>query len=172
MLHRVDDDAVFVQVHSITLGGEWDDESAGGCDLNPMWKKNPKLILLTQMPSEFRITVRRLGAKQWRKGSGIDNMLGFYILRAENSLGEISVGAAPYFLTAIQEYARKVLRLFASLICAPHSGLQEGDRRRGPIRPHEYLRTGLQTRCWLSLCYHAGDICTWQGEPRIILLSK
>lgn len=81
------------QVHSVTLRGQWTEETAGGCDLNPMWKKNPKFLLSTQMPGSFRITLRRLGATKWKKGSGIDHMLGYYILKAENSSGEISVRA-------------------------------------------------------------------------------
>jgi hypothetical protein len=81
---------IHLQVHSVTLRGEWVEENAGGCDLNPSWKKNPKFVLSTQMPGQFRMTLRRLGQK-WKKGSGIDNMLGFYLLKTDSSMGEITV---------------------------------------------------------------------------------
>eukprot|EP00873_Tetraselmis_striata_P036137 jgi/Tetstr1/456401/TSEL_043135.t1 len=80
----------FPPVRSITLAHKWEEETAGGCDLNPMWKKNPKFLLKTTMPAQFRVNVTRVGGRKWKKGMGIDGMIGFYVLKSDNPNGEIS----------------------------------------------------------------------------------
>lgn len=38
----------------IALQGEWRDETAGGCDLQPTWKKNPRYLLAIQRSTRVR----------------------------------------------------------------------------------------------------------------------
>ena len=33
------------EVKALVLPGEWADASAGGCDMHPTWRKNPRFLL-------------------------------------------------------------------------------------------------------------------------------
>eukprot|EP01038_Epipyxis_sp_PR26KG_P006934 gene6934-9488_t len=75
------------ETFSRTLAGDWTEQTAGGCHLSSMWKKNPKFILKfhypvgNMEPSRIRITLARHGIS-WRnmcKKDTVGCMIGFYI---------------------------------------------------------------------------------------------
>jgi hypothetical protein len=77
----------------IAFWGCWDGES-GGCDLHPGWfKKNPRYVVVpTDGPLDLTITLKRVPA-QWHRGLSLDNMIGFYILAADDEKGTCSNAA-------------------------------------------------------------------------------
>ncbi|MEW5306402.1 MAG: hypothetical protein WDW36_008868 [Sanguina aurantia] len=78
------------EVKSLVFRGEWTDGCAGGCDINPLWRKNPRYLLRLRTAAKARITLTRLGKP--RNGGRlhpVNDMIGFYVLRAANAAGEI-----------------------------------------------------------------------------------
>jgi hypothetical protein len=61
--------------------GEWREETSGGCDLNPVWKKNPRFLLALAHPTRVSINLSRFSKS--KKAVSIDDMVGFYVMRAE-----------------------------------------------------------------------------------------
>ena len=43
-----------VQVKSMVVLGEWRDDNSGGCDLHPVWKKNPRGMLVLGQPARTK----------------------------------------------------------------------------------------------------------------------
>ena len=73
---------------SVVLSGEWNSDS-GGCDLHPFWfKRNPKFVIRPQGRTQLTITLTRLPG-QWRRGTSLDKMIGFYILAASDVDGNV-----------------------------------------------------------------------------------
>jgi hypothetical protein len=70
------------------LSGEWTQESAGGCDVNPLWRKNPRFHLFMPSGGRARITLTRYGKLK----HPVDGMIGFYLLRCSNAECEIKGG--------------------------------------------------------------------------------
>ena len=33
------------EMKTVVMRGEWGADNAGGCDINPLWKKNPRYLL-------------------------------------------------------------------------------------------------------------------------------
>lgn len=82
----------------ITLQGEWKEGNSGGCDLSPVWKRNPRYILAMASHAKVKITVTRLvrGSGGANGGTlktpvvlGVDDMVGFYVLKASEPTGEV-----------------------------------------------------------------------------------
>ncbi|MEW5315943.1 MAG: hypothetical protein WDW38_007338 [Sanguina aurantia] len=78
------------EVKTLVFRGEWTDGCSGGCDINPLWRKNPRYLLRLRTAAKARITLTRLGKP--RNGGRlhpVNDMIGFYVLRAANAAGEI-----------------------------------------------------------------------------------
>lgn len=70
-----------------TLDGSWTTGSAGGCHLQPDWKKNPKftLTLKSGKPIPVQITLSR-SEKEWKikcKNNPVGSMMGFYLFQGQ-----------------------------------------------------------------------------------------
>lgn len=48
------------EVKCVVVNGEWKDDSSGGCDIHPLWKKNPRFLLVMSGQGRARITLTRL----------------------------------------------------------------------------------------------------------------
>ncbi|KAG2495537.1 hypothetical protein HYH03_006480 [Edaphochlamys debaryana] len=75
------------EMQSVQLAGEWTPESAGGCNVNPLWRRNPKFHICLNSFGRVRITLSR--SRPPRIPHPVDDMLGIYILRAAGPEGEI-----------------------------------------------------------------------------------
>lgn len=72
----------------VAFRGSWDQDS-GGSDLWPYWyKRNPKFLVVPHETLQLTVTLARL-PRQWRKGTGLENMIGFYVCAADNVDGVI-----------------------------------------------------------------------------------
>ncbi|KXZ50588.1 hypothetical protein GPECTOR_16g763 [Gonium pectorale] len=87
------------EMQAVTLPGEWTPESAGGCNVHPLWRRNPKYLLVL-LPAgggagggggvgRVRLNLRRPAGGKARHP--VDDMLGLYVLRAAGPDGEIKV---------------------------------------------------------------------------------
>mmetsp|Transcript_4340 Transcript_4340/g.11784 ORF Transcript_4340/g.11784 Transcript_4340/m.11784 type:complete len:896 (-) Transcript_4340:395-3082(-) len=47
------------ELKTIVLQGSWRAETAGGCDLHPTWRKNPRFLLALQQPCSLRVILSR-----------------------------------------------------------------------------------------------------------------
>lgn len=73
---------------TIVLPGAWTHNS-GGCDLNPYWfKRNPKFVVKPHGSTKLSITLTRMPGK-WKRGTPLDNMIGFYIISASDTDGTV-----------------------------------------------------------------------------------
>lgn len=79
------------EMQTVQLAGEWTTETAGGCNVNPLWRRNPKFHIVLSNFGRVCITLARAPGKRARHP--VDDMLGLYILRAAGQDGEIKVGA-------------------------------------------------------------------------------
>lgn len=66
------------EVKCVVVNGEWKDDSSGGCDIHPLWKKNPRFLLVMSGQGRARITLTRLPkpgrkAVRQRGGGGADS---------------------------------------------------------------------------------------------------
>ncbi|EFJ41862.1 hypothetical protein VOLCADRAFT_98154 [Volvox carteri f. nagariensis] len=77
------------EMQSVQLPGEWSSETAGGCNVNPLWRRNPKYYIVLASFGRVRITLSRVPSRKPRHP--VDDMLGLYILRAAGADGEIKV---------------------------------------------------------------------------------
>ncbi|GLC47345.1 Calpain-type cysteine protease dek1, partial [Pleodorina starrii] len=75
------------EMQCMQLGGEWSPETAGGCNVNPLWRRNPKFHIVLTSFGRVRITLSRSPGRKPRHP--VDDMLGLYILRAAGADGEI-----------------------------------------------------------------------------------
>ncbi|KAG2449615.1 hypothetical protein HYH02_005148 [Chlamydomonas schloesseri] len=75
------------EMQTMQLAGEWTAETAGGCNVNPLWRRNPKFHIVLATFGRVRITLARAPGKKPRHP--VDDMLGLYILRAAGPDGEI-----------------------------------------------------------------------------------
>ncbi|KAG1659729.1 hypothetical protein FOA52_009446 [Chlamydomonas sp. UWO 241] len=111
------------ELKSFALGGEWMPESSGGCDLNPVWKKNPRYLLILKAPCKASIALSRVGAKA-KRATGVDDMIGFYVMKAEPS-GEMKgdlrrcIVHETTFVTEAEVKAEVELKSAASYIIMP-----------------------------------------------------
>lgn len=69
-----------MQVACTVLFGEWSNDTAGGCDVHPLWRKNPRFHLFMPSGGRARIELKRLT----RIKHPVDGMIGFYLLRCAN----------------------------------------------------------------------------------------
>ncbi|KAJ9524597.1 hypothetical protein QJQ45_024188 [Haematococcus lacustris] len=82
------------EVKSSVLQGEWRHETAGGCDLHPSWRKNPRYLLCLSQQTRTRISLMRSRqghsvATPRRRSAGVQDMIGFYIIRAADEQGTL-----------------------------------------------------------------------------------
>ena len=42
------------EVKCVVVQGEWGADSSGGCDLNPVWRKNPRYMLVLSQPTKAK----------------------------------------------------------------------------------------------------------------------
>ncbi|GLI63404.1 hypothetical protein VaNZ11_006368 [Volvox africanus] len=75
------------EMQSVQLPGEWTAETAGGCNVNPLWRRNPKYHIVLTSFGRVRITLSRVPSRKQRHP--VDDMLGLYILRAAGPDGEV-----------------------------------------------------------------------------------
>lgn len=72
----------------LSFRGQWDHNS-GGSDLWPYWyKRNPKFLIIPQEPMQVTVTLARL-PRQWRRGTALESMIGFYVCAADDVEGTI-----------------------------------------------------------------------------------
>ena len=38
----------------MVMHSEWGSETSGGCDLNPVWKKNPRFLMVLSQPAKAK----------------------------------------------------------------------------------------------------------------------
>lgn len=73
----------------VSFNGSWDSDS-GGCDLHPYWfKRNPKYVIVPHKPLHLTIALNRVPA-QWKVGTPLEQMIGFYICSATDVSGTVS----------------------------------------------------------------------------------
>uniref|UniRef100_A0A7R9V2F7 Calpain catalytic domain-containing protein n=1 Tax=Chlamydomonas euryale TaxID=1486919 RepID=A0A7R9V2F7_9CHLO len=75
------------ELKTLAVVGEWHEENAGGCDLHPLWKKNPRYLLVTKSPSKASITLSR--TVKSKRPSSVEDMIGFYVVKCSSANGEI-----------------------------------------------------------------------------------
>ncbi|GFR44608.1 hypothetical protein Agub_g5891, partial [Astrephomene gubernaculifera] len=75
------------EMQCMQLPGEWSAETAGGCNVNPLWRRNPKYHIVLSSYGRVRITLSRAPSRKPRHP--VEDMLGLYILRAAGPDGEI-----------------------------------------------------------------------------------
>ncbi|GAX81250.1 hypothetical protein CEUSTIGMA_g8682.t1 [Chlamydomonas eustigma] len=76
------------EVKCMVVKGSWGPETSGGCDLSPVWKRNPRFLLVLKENKSAKITLTRSG-RDPKKLANVDDMIGFYILLASEPNGEI-----------------------------------------------------------------------------------
>lgn len=87
-----------VHVHTVSAQGGWRSDTAGGCDLHPTWRKNPRYLLALQQGARTKVSLSRAAKAPAARpspsrapivSSSVDDMVGFYILRAADATGAI-----------------------------------------------------------------------------------
>ena len=67
------------QMKSVVLEGEWTDIAAGGCDLHPTWRRNPRFVLRVGQPLQMRLCLTPMPS-EWKRNSPLAAMPGLYLL--------------------------------------------------------------------------------------------
>lgn len=81
-----------------TIEGAWTMETAGGCHLNPAWKKNPKIVLQlhTGKPVAVKIELSR-SESEWKRKcqrNNVGTMMGLYLLKGTKNIGRSNSSSA------------------------------------------------------------------------------